>query len=451
MINKLILTVPSFLCSLSLFGSPAITKSDKSNILFILTDDLGYGDLSCQGGKDIQTPNIDQLFKSGVTFSNFYASCTVCSPTRASLMTGRYPDMVGVPGLVRGNKTDNWGYLLPTAVTLPDMLKKAGYQTAIIGKWNLGLETPNLPNERGFDFFHGFLSDMMDDYWTHLREGINYMRKNQTEINPQGHATDVFSDWAIEYINEKADEKEPFFLYLAYNAPHFPIQPPHEWLEKVMKREGNITEKRAKNVALVEHLDFNIGRVIDALKKSGQYENTVIIFSSDNGGHLPSGASNGELRGGKQDMYEGGIKVPTCMVWEGTLTKGISTQFALTMDLFPTICSIAGVPVTHTIDGIDLLPGILGKSKKDDLRMVYFMRREGGIYGGLCYYAARKGAYKLLQNTPFEAFQLFNIEVDPLETKPLDVNLEQFKELKFGLSQHIRKSGAIPWEKPEAN
>jgi arylsulfatase A-like enzyme len=451
MINKLILTVPSFLCSLSLFGSPAITKSDKPNILFILTDDLGYGDLSCQGGKDIQTPNIDQLFKSGVTFSNFYASCTVCSPTRASLMTGRYPDMVGVPGLVRGNKTDNWGYLLPTAVTLPDMLKKAGYQTAIIGKWNLGLETPNLPNERGFDFFHGFLSDMMDDYWTHLREGINYMRKNQTEINPQGHATDVFSDWAIEYINEKADEKEPFFLYLAYNAPHFPIQPPHEWLEKVMKREGNITEKRAKNVALVEHLDFNIGRVIDALKKSGQYENTVIIFSSDNGGHLPSGASNGNLRGGKQEMYEGGIKVPTCMVWEGTLTKGISTQFALTMDLFPTICSIAGVPVTHTIDGIDLLPGILGKSKKDDQRMVYFMRREGGIYGGLCYYAARKGAYKLLQNTPFEAFQLFNIEVDPLETKPLDVNLEQFKELKFGLSQHIRKSGAIPWEKPEAN
>jgi arylsulfatase A-like enzyme len=367
-------------------------------------------------------------------------------------MTGRYPDMVGVPGLVRGNKTDNWGYLLPQTVTLPDMLKKAGYQTANIGKWNLGLETPNLPNERGFDFFHGFLSDMMDDYWTHLREGINYMRINQTEINPQGHATDIFSDWAIEYINEKAEEKKPFFLYLAYNAPHFPIQPPDEWLEKVKKREGNITDKRARNVALVEHLDYNVGRVIEALKKSGQYENTVILFSSDNGGHLPSGASNGNLRGGKQDMYEGGIKVPTCMVWEGTVTKGASTQFALTMDLFPTICSIAEIPVTHTIDGINLMPGILGKSKEDyDSRMVYFMRRDGGIYGGLCYYAARKGAYKLIQNTPFEDFQLFNIETDPLETKPLDPNMEQFKELKYGLSQHIRKSGAIPWEKPDAN
>ncbi|HBY55051.1 MAG TPA: N-acetylgalactosamine 6-sulfate sulfatase [Marinilabiliales bacterium] len=450
--NKSIITL-LFCASSAMFSqySDAAT-SGKPNVLFILTDDLGYGDLSCQGGKDIHTPNIDQLFNNGVKFSNFYASCTVCSPTRASLMTGRYPDMVGVPGLVRGNKTDNWGYLLPSAITLPDMLKKAGYQTAIIGKWNLGLETPNLPNERGFDFFHGFLSDMMDDYWTHLREGINYMRKNQTEINPKGHATEIFSDWAIEYVTERSGDKKPFFLYLAYNAPHFPIQPPNEWLEKVKKREGSIDEKRAKNIALVEHLDYNIGRVIEALKKSGQYENTVILFSSDNGGHLPSGASNGNLRGGKQDMYEGGIKVPTCMVWEGTVDKGVSTQFALTMDLFPTLCSIAGVPVTHTIDGINLMAGILRKSKEDnDNRMVYFMRREGGSYGGLCYYAARKGAYKLVQNTPFEEFQLFNIESDPLETKPLDVNMEQFKELKFGLSQHIRKAGAIPWEKPEAN
>ncbi len=428
-------------------------QNKKPNILFILADDLGYGDLSCQGGKDIHTPNIDQLFSSGVRFSNFYASCTVCSPTRASLMTGRYPDMVGVPGLVRGNKADNWGYLLPTAVTLPDMLKKAGYQTAIIGKWNLGLETPNLPNERGFDFFHGFLSDMMDDYWTHLREGVNFMRINKTEIDPQGHATDIFSDWAIDYITEKAGVKEPFFLYLAYNAPHFPIQPPKEWLEKVKKREGNIDEKRAKNVALVEHLDYGIGRVIEALKKSGQYENTVIIFTSDNGGNLPSSASNGKLRGGKQDMYEGGIKVPACMVWEGTVKAGsVSGKFGLTMDFYPTICSIAGTSVLHTIDGIDLLPGLFGKGEdEEDHRMVYFMRREGGIYGGLCYYAARKGPYKLVQNTPFEGFQLFNIESDPYEEVPLDQKQfqEQFKELKYGLSQHIRKAGAIPWENNE--
>lgn len=140
------------------------------------------------------------------------------------------------------------------------------------------------------------------------------------------------------------------------------------------------------------------------------------------------------------------------MVWEGTIAKGVSTQFALTMDLFPTICSIAGVSVNQKIDGINLMPGIIGNSKdNNDDRVVYFMRREGGIYGGLCYYAARKGAYKLVQNTPFEDFQLFNIETDPLETKPLDKNLEQIKELKFELSQHIREAGAIPWEKPETN
>lgn len=426
-------------------------QNEKPNILFILADDLGYGDLSCQGGKDTRTPNIDQLFKQGARFANFYANCTVCSPTRASLLTGCYPDMVGVPGVIRTQEENSWGYFLPDAITLPEMLKKAGYQTALIGKWHLGLESPNTPNERGFDHFHGFLGDMMDDYWTHRREGFNYMRLNEREVDPKGHATDIFSDWAIDYVREKAKDPEysgPFFMYLAYNAPHFPIQPPEEWLEKVRKREGNIDEKRAKNVALVEHLDYSIGRVVEALKKSGQYENTIIIFSSDNGGHLPSGASNGNLRGGKQDMYEGGIKAPTCMVWKGTINAGsVLNNLGMTMDFFPTICAIAGLTVSHQIDGINLLPGITDKNQETDNRMVYFMRREGGNYGGLCYYAARKGAYKLVQNTPFEGFQLFNIETDPYEKNPLDVNLNQFKELKYGLTQHIRKSGAIPWQK----
>ena len=171
-----------------------------------------------------------------------------------------------------------------------------------------------------------------------------------------------------------------------------------------------IDEKRAKNIAFVEHLDYSIGIVINALIESGQYHNTVIIFSSDNGGHLPSGASNGRLRGGKQDMYEGGIRVPACMVWEGTIKAGsVSDNLGLTMDFYPSICSIAGLSVTHSIDAVNLMPRLSGKSKgEEDNRMVYFMRREGGIYGGLCYYAARKGAYKLLQNTPFEKYQMFN-------------------------------------------
>jgi arylsulfatase A-like enzyme len=291
---------------------------------------------------------------------------------------------------------------------------------------------------------------MMDDYWTHQRENKNYMRLNKTEIDPQGHATTIFTDWAVDYIMEKTKKEAPFFLYLAYNAPHFPIQPPKKWLEKVKQREGDIDEKRAKNIALVEHLDYEVGRVINSLKESGQYENTVIVFSSDNGGLLSVGASNGDLRGGKLDMYEGGIKVPTCMVWKGHIEPGkVAVEPGLTMDFYPTLCKIADVEITHEIDGIDLLPGILNKEKKQIERMTFFMRRDGYDIEGFCYYAARKGPYKLVQNRPFEKFQLFNIETDPQETTPLEENNEHFVELKFGLSQHIRKSGAIPWQKSE--
>ncbi len=438
-------------CLLS--GSTIAFSQEKPNILLIIADDLGYGDLSCFGGNDIHTPNIDKLFEKGVKFVNFYANSPVSSPTRASLLTGCYPDMVGVPGVIRTHEFDSWGYSLPGSITLPDMLKNAGYHTALIGKWHLGLESPNLPNERGFNFFHGFLGDMMDDYWNHLRHGINYMRLNKTEINPHGHATEIFSDWAIDYILERANKKEPFFLYLAYNAPHFPIQPPEEWLEKVKKREVNIDEKRAKNIALVEHLDYCLGRVVSALIESEQFSNTVIIFSSDNGGNLPSGASNGKLRGGKQDMYEGGIKVPACLVWEGIIKAGtVSDKLGLMMDFYPTICSIAGIKVEHKIDGINLLPGISGKtSGEEENRIVYFVRREGGFYGGLCYYAARKGAYKLLQNTPFEKYQMFDVVSDPYEEHPLNENMQQFTELKYELSQHIRRSGEIPWQEKSKN
>ena len=133
-------------------------------------------------------------------FDNFYANCPICSPTRASLMSGRYPDFVGVPGVIRTNEANNWGYLDPNAILLPNKLKEVGYQTALIGKWHLGLESPNTPTERGFDFFHGWLGDMMDDYWKKRRHDINYMRKNQEIIDPPGHATDLFTDWSVDYI-----------------------------------------------------------------------------------------------------------------------------------------------------------------------------------------------------------------------------------------------------------
>ncbi|MCH1478608.1 MAG: sulfatase-like hydrolase/transferase [Crocinitomicaceae bacterium] len=412
-----------------------------------MTDDLGYGDLSFNRGQNIKTPNIDSLFNSGVVFINFYSNSPVCSPTRASLLTGKYPDMVGVPGVIRKKKDQSWGYFKEDELTLPKTLKNEGYNTALIGKWHLGVESPNLPNQRGFTFFHGFLSGMMDDYYEHLQNGEAFMRRNYEAITADGHATEVFSNWAIKYINDNAKLPSPFFMLLSYNAPHYPIQPPNKWYSEVKKRDKSLSEKRAKYVALVEHLDHEIGRVIETLKTRGMYENTIIVFTSDNGGHIPSGASNGKLRGSKTDMYEGGIKVPTCLVWKNKIKTNSETDIlGITMDLYPTLLGLSGVEINHVIDGINLLQHN-NESLAQKNRTIFFVRRSGYDDAGLSYYAARQGDFKLVQNTPFESMQLFNISTDPFETNPLDSNHKMFKMLRYDLSQHIRKSGKIPWQR----
>ncbi|NQT89242.1 sulfatase-like hydrolase/transferase, partial [bacterium] len=308
----------------------------KPNVLVILVDDLGYGDLSSYGAKDMQTPHVDRIVAEGVRFDNAYANCPVCSPTRAALLTGRYQDLVGVPGVIRTHARDSWGHLLPTAKLLPVFLKQAGYKTAIVGKWHLGLESPNKPNDRGFDHFHGYLGDMMDDYYKHRRHGINYMRLEGETIDPKGHATDLFSQWACDYLKEQKAGK-PFFLYLAYNAPHTPIQPPKEWVAKVKARQPGLAAKRAKLVALIEHMDDGIGQVMACLKDSGLDKHTLVIFTSDNGGQSGVGANNGPTRAGKGTVYEGGIRVPMAARWPGKIAAGGRTaRIALSMDIFPT-------------------------------------------------------------------------------------------------------------------
>ncbi|MEM8899477.1 MAG: sulfatase-like hydrolase/transferase, partial [Bacteroidota bacterium] len=281
----------SILISLLLFSSctEETTRSqanDRPNILIILTDDQGYADVGCRGAADLQTPYMDSLFASGKTFTRFYANCPVCSPTRAALLSGRYQEYVGVPGVIRTYPRDNFGYLSEEAILLPEALGEAGYHTALIGKWHLGLESPNTPTDRGFDLFQGWLGDMMDDYLAKRRHDINYMRDNENIIDPSGHATDVFTDFAVEYVKDRGNEEDPFFLYLAYNAPHFPVQPPKEWLQKVLEREEGIDTTRAKLVAFIEHLDDGIGQVLNALHETGQAENTLVLFTSDNGGLL---------------------------------------------------------------------------------------------------------------------------------------------------------------------
>jgi len=422
--------------------------ADQPNILMILVDDLGYGDLSSYGARDLKTPHIDRLMAAGMRFDRFYANCPVCSPTRAALLSGRYPDLVGVPGVIRTHITNNWGYLAPQAVLLPKLLKPAGYHTAIVGKWHLGLDSPNTPNERGFDHFHGFLGDMMDDYYDHLRHGHNYMRLNGKVIDPKGHATDLFTEWAIDYIRQRAIDTKPFFLYLAYNAPHTPIQPLAEWIERVKTREPELSDQRARLVALIEHLDDGIGKVIASLKDFGISDNTLVLFTSDNGGQLNVGANNGPLRAGKQDMYEGGIRVPMCAVWPGKIKPGSrNDRVAMTMDLYPTICEAAGANVLHTIDGRSILPTLLGTSQPDEDRFLFWVRREGGHYGGRAYYAARYGDFKLVQNNPYEPMELYNLKDDPKEQNPLDRRHRMYRTLFNALRNHIIEAGAVPWEK----
>ena len=428
-------------------------QKNQPNILLILTDDQGYHDVSYYGTKDLKTPNIDTLTNDGMRMDNFYANCPVCSPTRASLMSGRYPDYVGVPGVIRTNTLNSWGYLDPKAILLPQKLKELGYETALIGKWHLGLESPNTPTERGFDFFHGWLGDMMDDYWKKRRHNINYMRKNQDVIDPPGHATDLFTQWSVDYIKEQSLKDKPFFLYLAYNAPHFPVQPPEDWLAKVKAREPELSEKRARLVAFIEHLDDGIGQVVRTLKETGAYQNTLIVFTSDNGGLLRDEANNGPLRDGKQSVYEGGLKVPTSVVWkEGGIQAGSASAYkSITMDLFPTLVEAAGGQISHPIEGKSFLPVLQGNTLSDRDRTLYFTRREGGArYGGLSIQAVQKNDWKLLQNSPFAPQELYYLPNDPMELNNLILTEpEKFRELNQIMMQHLQEAGKVPWQRPE--
>jgi arylsulfatase A-like enzyme len=434
--------------------SPA--HAAKPNILFILTDDQGRGDYSAFGTKDIRTPAMDRIFKEGLTFNNFYANSCVCSPTRAALLSGCYPDRVGVPGVIREEEPDNnWGYLSPHATLLPKLLKSAGYHTAMVGKWHLGITSPNTPTERGFDQFDGFLGDMMDDYWTHLRHKQNFMRHNQETIDPKGHATDLFTDWACKYLKSRGEAStkgKPFFLYLAYNAPHDPIQPPPEWLEKVKAREPNMPANRQKLVALIEHLDSGIGKVLDTLAQTKLADNTLVIFSSDNGGILANGANNGPWRSGKQHMYEGGIRVPCAARWPGQIKPGAQTdRIALTMDWFATCLEVADAPQPTQIDAVSLLATLRGDSAADPRPALYFVRREGGIvYGGKTIEALRQGDYKIVQDNPFAPLELYNLKDDPEEKTDLAKTQKKYlAELDAKLRKQVQIGGKNPWQKPE--
>ena len=423
----------------------------RPNVLVIITDDHGHGDVSCYGATDTRTPHIDGLAAEGMLFTTMRANATVCSPSRAALLTGRHPDRVGVPGVIRTEPAASWGHFAPGVSTLADELRATGYHTAIVGKWHLGLEPPNTPNDRGFDRFDGFLGDMMDSYTTHLRGGLNFLRRNRDAVEPEGHATEIFSDWAVDQLRERARSPErPFFLYLAYNAPHFPMEPPAAWLDKVRQRLPEIDERRAKAVAMVEHLDDCIGRVLAALRETGLDRTTLVAFTADNGGSLPHGQSNRPWRDGKTSHYDGGLRVPFIVRWPGRVPPGSRCGYAgQSFDLFPTCLELAGRPRADDLDAVSLVPLLRGETLPAE-RDLYFTRREGGRgHDGKSYECLIRGRWKLMQNDPYRPLELYDLEADPQEMADLAAaRAPLVRELAAALQRHVQRGGGVPWQPP---
>ncbi|MEM7812075.1 MAG: sulfatase-like hydrolase/transferase [Planctomycetota bacterium] len=445
------------------FAAAPTQADDRPNLLLIVADDLGYADLACYGATDTQTPHLDRLAAGGVTFTNFYANCCVCSPTRASLLTGRYPQRAGVPGVVRVFGNQNFGYLDPTAETLPDRLNTAGYDTALIGKWHLGYRAPNLPLERGFDVFRGWTSGMSAEFVVHRRHGERFLFDGTEPIDKDGvHLTELFTEWSQEYLADRAGDDDPFFLMLCHMAPHKPIEPPAEFVARVKGRHPDLSAKRAEYIAFVEHLDDAIGRTLTTLEQTGLAEDTLVVFVSDNGGLLGAGADNGPLRDGKGSMYEGGLKVPCIASRPGSLPAGaVSDATLLTMDLVPTFCAAASVDATPdggvAIDGEDFSAVFAGEDFARSARSLYWVRRErwggvppsGKIYGPI--EAVRSGDWKLTRSNPQAPFELYDLAADPGETTDLARERRDVVDrLRRELVHHAHESGRFPWQRPPA-
>jgi arylsulfatase A-like enzyme len=337
------------------------------NLIVILADDLGWADLGHDGSK-IDTPNLDKLAKDGVKLTRYYASAPMCSPTRAALMTGRYPHSVGVPELASPEARGNVPVLAldHKAITIPEALKPAGYRSVLVGKWHLGFAPQNHPRTHGFDEFWGSLIGT-PTFWQ-PKETYH----NETAIKVSGgYYTDQLTDKAIEYVRETASSGRPLFLYLAYNAPHYPLEAPPDLVGKYRRRFPD-RGLFAIFAAMVERLDAGIGRVLASLDELKLSDNTLVIFISDNGpsaeitSYGPEGAdySNGPLRGFKFATHEGGLRVPFLARWPGRIPAGTVRDVpAITMDILPTLLGAANVAPAagHDIHGTSLLPLLRGE------------------------------------------------------------------------------------------
>jgi arylsulfatase A-like enzyme len=440
----------ALLAALSLLVFPHAVEAaeagkKKPNILFLLLDDLGYTDVGFNGG-DIKTPHIDRLAKAGARLGSFYVQ-PVCSPTRAALMTGRYPMRHGLQvGVVRP-----WAqYGLPLEErTLALALRQAGYFTAIIGKWHLGHFRPAyLPTLRGFDHQYGHYNGALD-YFTHVRDGGFDWHRNDKVCRDEGYTTKLLGDEAVRLL-ERHDAKTPFFLYLAFNAPHAPLQA----LPEHLKRYGHVQDqKRRAYCAMVHAVDEQIGRIVAALEKRGLLENNIIVFSSDNGGPLQLGATNGRLRGGKGSLYQGGVLAAAFVTWPGHIKGGLTIAEPLHMvDWYPTLIKLAGGSLEQKLplDGKDIW-GVLTEGKKSPHEDILInVTPNGG--------ALRMGDWKIVlngntkddpdgrvkakknkQSAPL--VELFNLARDPYEKANLAAQEpDRVRELRARLEAYARQA-----------
>ena len=426
----------------------AARVQEKPNIVFILTDDLGWKDLGCYGNPHIETPVLDSLAKSGVLFTQSYASCPVCSPTRASILTGKYPGRLGLTNFLVGNRTDPESPVLPppdwktymgaSEIIVAELLKDQGYSTAMIGKWHVGNHDSIAPWSQGFDYTrmigkngldyynYSIFRDSYQDEWTD--DGTHYL-------------TDKLTEYGVEFIEQNKDK--PFFLYLAYSAPHVFIVPRGDKLRKYFFKYGRSEEKfNPHYAAMVESIDDGVGEIMNALRREGVAQNTIVVFTSDNGGvgldELgPIPTSMAPLRKWKGHIYEGGIRVPTIISWPGKIPQGsVSDCYFTSTDWLPTFCELTGISeLPEDVDGVSILP-LLKNPVADGYnnRPVYWHYPHFSNQLGRPAGAVRLGDYKLVELYETGRLELYNLAEDISETNDLsgilkDKTLEMYNLL----------------------
>lgn len=392
-----------------------VSAQDRPNIVLIMADDLGYGDLSCYGSELVQTPHIDALAENGIRFTDYHSNGAACSPTRAALMTGRYQQRTGVEGVITAANHREVGLPLEE-YTLAEMLKDAGYATAMYGKWHLGYDVEKFgPLRQGFDTFEGFVSGNVDYFNKIDQEGHKDWWIGEELKHVDGYVTDLINDRGAAWITavQEQDKDKPFFLYLAHGAPHYPLQGPDGvgFREVGNKRVRNaVDDPSATYKAMIESMDAGIGRVMAALDAHGLTENTLVIFCSDNGQAGGGPGSAGPLRGSKGTVYEGGHRVPMVMQWPAAIPEPKeSDTMTLGMDLMPTFARFASMdlPEGLLLDGLDLV-----ESSDYQLRN----RQAHWVHNNS--HAMRDGHWKLVLNGN-NAPQLYNLEEDHKESTNL--------------------------------